>query len=236
MSDLLVPNHKRPSQTMSYQLLPRDTSSPIPQPISTSISSTRRRGFLAFFGTAVATGVIFHLILFGFGATSSDKGSLGPSNIKDWWSNSGDSPLDVPPSHIPGSTGDESDHGRPLDVTCPLPPTANDATVNLTASYVRPGLGQYVVADEDEWTMDRIRKMVEGTKGYYVRDYSLGLGWNNVRYVFNYVKLCCAYRYTYILSNRCVTSSRPVFCMPIFSTERSCCPLLCMHELVNGTC
>ncbi|CCO26917.1 isopentenyl-diphosphate delta-isomerase [Rhizoctonia solani AG-1 IB] len=34
------------------------------------------------------------------------------------------------------------------------------------------------------WTMDQIREMVGRTKGYYGRDYSLGLGWNNVRYIF----------------------------------------------------
>ncbi|KZT59687.1 hypothetical protein CALCODRAFT_466636 [Calocera cornea HHB12733] len=34
-----------------------------------------------------------------------------------------------------------------------------------------------------EWTMDELREMVKGTKGYYVRDWSLGLGWNNMRYI-----------------------------------------------------
>ncbi|KZO96223.1 hypothetical protein CALVIDRAFT_545606 [Calocera viscosa TUFC12733] len=31
--------------------------------------------------------------------------------------------------------------------------------------------------------MDDLRVMVGGTKGYYVRDWSLGLGWNNMRYI-----------------------------------------------------
>ncbi|KAF8340001.1 uncharacterized protein EI90DRAFT_2907527 [Cantharellus anzutake] len=36
---------------------------------------------------------------------------------------------------------------------------------------------------EDEWDMDSIRSMVSKTKGYYARDYSVWLGWNNMRYI-----------------------------------------------------
>ncbi|SRR5258708_13714275 len=46
--------------------------------------------------------------------------------------------------------------------------------------YLRPGLGQYVVPGEEEWSMDRIQEMVSKTKGYYARNYTLSLGWNNV--------------------------------------------------------
>ncbi|KAG8728511.1 hypothetical protein FRC12_021676, partial [Ceratobasidium sp. 428] len=35
----------------------------------------------------------------------------------------------------------------------------------------------------EEWSLNRARKMVSHTKGYYARDYSLNLGWNNVRYI-----------------------------------------------------
>lgn len=160
---------------MSYQLLPRDASSPIPPPITTTLTSTsRRRSALAFFGTAAATGILFHLILLGFGAVPRNGLATSPS-IKGWWHGDGASPAN-PPSHTPGSGGEDY-AGRPGD-NCPSPAAGNEST--SVSSYIRPGLGQYIVADEDEWTMDRIRKMVEGTNGYYVRDYSLGLGWNNV--------------------------------------------------------
>lgn len=33
------------------------------------------------------------------------------------------------------------------------------------------------------FTLDDIQRMVKGTKGFLTRDYSLGLGWNNVRLV-----------------------------------------------------
>ncbi|KAG9126570.1 hypothetical protein FRC07_002943 [Ceratobasidium sp. 392] len=35
----------------------------------------------------------------------------------------------------------------------------------------------------EEWTLEKAREMVSRTKGYYARDYSLNLGWNNVRYI-----------------------------------------------------
>jgi len=31
--------------------------------------------------------------------------------------------------------------------------------------------------------LDELREMIATTKGYYVRDWSLGLGWNNMRYI-----------------------------------------------------
>lgn len=154
---------------MSYQLLPRDSTSPIPQPVTTTFSPNgRRRGFLAFVGTAAVTGVLFHMILLALGAVPTNDHTI-PA-IKDWWHGSA-----KPPPYSPNSI-DHHHSGSPSD-KCP---TGNQS-LDDASSYIRPGLGQYVVAGEDEWTMDRIRKMVEGTKGYYVRDYSLGLGWNNVR-------------------------------------------------------
>jgi len=196
---------------MSYHLLPRDASSPIPPPITTPLPSTgRRRGLLAFFGTAAATGFLFHIILLGLGAVPTNDRAIGPK-IKDWWHGSSAGPA-FPPSHTPDSTYGEHP-GRPSD-KCSSPSIGN-GTLTDVSSYVRPGLGQYVVAGENEWTMDRIRKMVEGTKGYYARDYSLGLGWNNASRAPDTPLRSL----TYPLASRCVTSSRQVYCMPTFSTE-----------------
>ncbi|KAG8739635.1 hypothetical protein FRC10_005371 [Ceratobasidium sp. 414] len=38
-------------------------------------------------------------------------------------------------------------------------------------------------AEEDRWPLDKVREMVARTKGYYARDYSLNLGWNNMRFI-----------------------------------------------------
>lgn len=46
--------------------------------------------------------------------------------------------------------------------------------------YVRPGLGHLIGSDEDTGTFESLRDMVSRTKGYYARDFSVWLGWNNV--------------------------------------------------------
>lgn len=40
-------------------------------------------------------------------------------------------------------------------------------------------------AEEDRWPLEKVREMVGRTKGYYARDYSLNLGWNNVSLTLN---------------------------------------------------
>lgn len=35
----------------------------------------------------------------------------------------------------------------------------------------------------DDKNLEELRAMVATTKGYYARDWSLGLGWNNMRYI-----------------------------------------------------
>lgn len=44
-----------------------------------------------------------------------------------------------------------------------------------------PATSSFAVPEEDKWSMDAIQQMVSTTKGYYARDYSVSLGWNNVR-------------------------------------------------------
>ena len=57
-------------------------------------------------------------------------------------------------------------------------PTSVPALVN--EAYTRPGSGQHVVSYENRWSLGALYDMVSRTKGYYARDYSLWLGWNNV--------------------------------------------------------
>ena len=68
---------------------------------------------------------------------------------------------------------------RPPRLQCSAPPFDPEAV--LRAGYIRPGSGQYVVPYEDCWSLESLLDMVSQTKGYYARDYSVWLGWNNVR-------------------------------------------------------
>jgi hypothetical protein len=66
-----------------------------------------------------------------------------------------------------------------VDVAVSEPCTITPAHTLVEVPYTRPGLGQRVPADE-EWSLERKIAQIKTTKGYYVRDYSVWLGWNNV--------------------------------------------------------
>ncbi|EUC66781.1 O-FucT domain protein, partial [Rhizoctonia solani AG-3 Rhs1AP] len=123
----------------------------------------RARRWLQFFGTAVITGIVFHLVLVGIGSTEAVRQRV-PTAVSDW---------------LPGGSKSSGDritvvHEKP---DCPILPTTGSSTSAKTQA-------QKVAEEEAPWTIDQLREMVSHTKGYYGRDYSLGLGWNNVRYIF----------------------------------------------------
>lgn len=63
-------------------------------------------------------------------------------------------------------------------------------------------------------TPSQLRMMIEGTDGFYVRDWSVGLGWNNVS---NAQIIVMSPRLILILAFLSfVTSSKPRCCMPSF--------------------
>ncbi|EUC66783.1 O-FucT domain protein [Rhizoctonia solani AG-3 Rhs1AP] len=123
----------------------------------------RARRWLQFFGTAIITGIVFHLVLVGIGSTEAVRQRV-PTAVSDW---------------LPGGSKSSGDritvvHEKP---DCPILPTTGSSTSAKTQA-------QKVAEEEAPWTIDQLREMVSHTKGYYGRDYSLGLGWNNVRYIF----------------------------------------------------
>ncbi|QRV76198.1 O-FucT domain protein [Ceratobasidium sp. AG-Ba] len=123
----------------------------------------RGRRWLQFFGTAAITGIIFHLVLVGLGSTEAVRQRV-PTAVTDW----------LPGGNKP--TGDKITviHEKP---DCPIIPVSNNPSASKTPE-------QIIAEEEAPWTLDQLREMVSHTKGYYGRDYSLGLGWNNVRYIF----------------------------------------------------
>ncbi len=157
---------------MSYQRLETDD---LPVPISSkhSASSWMARASpktrcTTFIAIAAASGVL--LLLVGFGTNTTGRPLI--PEAKDW---RGPRPKPTSPTH---SFTTDIDTHLPPSIAKPSAPV--DCSTETPRPFVRPGLGQYVMPLEDEWTLDRVRNMVSKTKGYYVRDYSLGLGWNNV--------------------------------------------------------
>lgn len=106
---------------------------------------------------------------------------------------------------------------RPPPQECPQP-VLTTPKVDLSKPPVHEPEG-------DEARLDFLRGIVAQTKGYYVRDWSLGLGWNNVRE--SLLALICVL----IACYRCDTSSRHHSCTQRSSTvhwysRRSCTPAL----------
>lgn len=119
------------------------------------------RGPLAFFGSAALCGIILHTLYFAFhqsNTTLSSISSLQPSSWKD---------NDNPSTYSQGS--------------CTLPPAS---TQYLTVTADAPAPTATVFRDPwatmNDMTLEEIREMVSKTKGLFTRDFSLGLGWNNV--------------------------------------------------------
>lgn len=154
-----MPSSPNGSGVNSPLLLPTHSTSRAPKS-----HVPRGRRWLQFFGTAAVTGILFHLVLVGLGSTEAVRQRV-PTAINDW---------------LPGgpkSTGDKVTvvYEKP---DCPLPPVASNTTT--PAAIKTPE--QIIAEEEAPWTIDQLREMVSHTKGYYGRDYSLGLGWNNVSF------------------------------------------------------
>ena len=69
-----------------------------------------------------------------------------------------------------------------LDPECTSPsqcPVVANSSVRASGE-IRPGFSSFVAPCDRGWTLERVKNMVSRTKGYYARDYSAFLGWNNV--------------------------------------------------------
>ncbi|KII93203.1 hypothetical protein PLICRDRAFT_100474 [Plicaturopsis crispa FD-325 SS-3] len=107
--------------------------------------------------------------------SSSGQGDVYFANPYSWGKGHPDAFLEELP--VPAEPDNESVPSAegPTEVVVEHPiPTV----VNVPAGP-RPVFGTPVPLDE----LAQLHKMVSGTKGYYTRDFSLGLGFNNVRYI-----------------------------------------------------
>ncbi|KAI0036562.1 hypothetical protein K488DRAFT_82003 [Vararia minispora EC-137] len=61
--------------------------------------------------------------------------------------------------------------------------TAFDSRCSFESHYFSSHTSEFIAASEDVWTWERVVEMVASKKGFYVRDFPLQLGWNNVRFI-----------------------------------------------------
>ncbi|KAG8903163.1 hypothetical protein FRB99_003664 [Tulasnella sp. 403] len=134
-------------------------------PISTKPTSsyTSRRSTLSFFGTAAITGIVFHLLFVGLGGNDAVR---DVPVLKNW----------IPPSA----------EVQIIREPCPnlINPTQTTPSNSPTPRPVPPIVDTTPLRETpNDMTLEELRAMVSKTKGYFSRDFSLGLGWNNVRYI-----------------------------------------------------
>ncbi|KAG9045287.1 hypothetical protein FS837_006552 [Tulasnella sp. UAMH 9824] len=138
-------------------------------------SSSKTRSTLTFCGLAIFTGFILHLLFLGLGGGEAVKDA---AILKDWVSG----PKTT--SAATASAVEKEACPTPAPQNIPTPVQELHPPVTVTVTVELPGPTQ-LVEDVVEYnpSMDELRAMVSKTKGYFGRDYSLGLGWNNMRYI-----------------------------------------------------
>ena len=83
---------------------------------------------------------------------------------------------------------------------------------NTTHSH-RPTDGSLLVSDDLD--LEALHSMVIGTRGFYARDYSMSLGWNNVG------PSEVVHTFRRLPTSRCAISSRPLYIMVHYSIALS---------------
>ena len=136
------------------------STTPWPTHLLFVLSFNMHRGPLAFFGTAVLSGIIFHTLFFAFSQSNTTLSSVSRLQPSSWKDN-------LPACCQESCAASLSPPIQYLTLTA-------DAPTPTTSVFKDP------CTRVDDMTLEEIREMVSKTKGLFARDFSLGLGWNNV--------------------------------------------------------
>lgn len=140
-------------------------------------------------------------------------------------------PTHLPPPHLPSSWDEQAPADVDAAAVTPLPSTSSSApsavsTVGAPPSYAfSPPIAPPV--DHHEMSIEELSSMVATTKGYFVRDYSLALGWNNVRVPFvlrpfSKLKSLPQMRYIIEAAHEQATLLNRTLVLPSFVYARAC--------------
>ncbi|KAG8949667.1 hypothetical protein FRC04_008413 [Tulasnella sp. 424] len=117
------------------------------------------------------------------GFTSSYR---GVSVLEDWEMREPPPPI-VVTSVVVGSDACQTSFPAPISASPPPPTPTTDleqaASLTATVAETAVPASSEVVTKQNDTELEELRAMVSKTKGYFARDWSLYLGWNNMRYI-----------------------------------------------------
>ncbi len=156
-----------PIQPLKLDDIEMSSSSPSYLPLSNPLNASRptgRRGLLAFIGTAAFAGLAFHILFLGLGGQEAVRDI---PVVKEWLP--AGAAVTVTVTHTATAPGQ-----------CKTPAPAIQYDIPSSISKPSVAVGSGTEPWDHEPDLEALRRMVAKTKGYLTRDYSLGLGWNNV--------------------------------------------------------
>ncbi|TFY76959.1 hypothetical protein EWM64_g7055 [Hericium alpestre] len=154
---------------MSPLLPPYSAHSPSPRRRRTCqiLPGTRIANIGLFFATAALSGILFHILVFG---AFSGAGAIAAP--KEWQ-------FKLPSVFQPSPA-----HNLPSELlTTELPEATHTAATHTTPDPPTTPSPSATIVTSEELSLEELRDLAKGTNGFFVRDFSLGLGWNNVRYI-----------------------------------------------------
>ncbi|KAI0052882.1 hypothetical protein FA95DRAFT_1174199 [Auriscalpium vulgare] len=168
MSDYLPLPHSPYSPTYAPTYAPTHPGRP-PRRRWALPGVSRIGGVGIFLTTAAISGVVFHLFIFSMYNPLSRPPSANELRLRPLIDP--DSPLYVKPD------SPLLLHTKVVDESRPLPSAS--ATPEPAPSSTPPP----APLNSEELSLEELRELVSHTKGFFSREYSLGLGWNNMRYI-----------------------------------------------------
>ncbi|KAG8909061.1 hypothetical protein FRC01_007170, partial [Tulasnella sp. 417] len=138
-----------------------------------------RRGAVSFFGTAALTGIAFHLLFIGFGGGDAVR---AVPVLKEWLPPK-PSAVTVVHEACPNSLDPIRTHSTVLPKPTYHPPTSAGSSITSSKGNEHAATVEPEESSDNTASIEELRKMVSQTQGFFGRDFSLGLGWNNMRYI-----------------------------------------------------
>ncbi|KAG8904900.1 hypothetical protein FRC01_008555, partial [Tulasnella sp. 417] len=123
--------------------------------------------------------IVFHLLFIGFG----DGDAVRAVPVLKEWLPPKSSAVTVVQDACPGSLDPIRTHSTALPTPTHQPPTSAGSSTTSSKGNEHATTVEPEESSDNTASIEELRKMVSQTQGFFGRDFSLGLGWNNMRYI-----------------------------------------------------